>query len=109
MPSQWYRYQKNILQLFFCKNEACVNVLNARTLIWLLSDGLEEDVMLNENLLLISVNDKGERALEGQAYWLPQVTIYANTLEFIQLKNRSISYLEKKEISLEFLCFLSLI
>ena len=75
----------------------CVNVLKARTLIWLLSDGIEEDVMLNENLLLISVNDKGERALEGQAYWLPQVTIYANTLEFIQLKNRSISYLEKKK------------
>ena len=94
---------------FFCENEACVKVLNARTLIWLLSDGIEEDVMLNENLLLISVNDKGERALEGQAYWLPQVTIYANTLEFIQLKNRSISYLKKKEISLEFLCFLSLI
>ena len=39
--------------------------------------------MLNENLLWIHVNDKGERNLEGQAYWLPQVTIYANTLEFI--------------------------
>ena len=38
---------------------------------------------LNENLLLISVNDKGERAPEGQAYWLLQVPIYANTLEFI--------------------------
>ena len=39
MPSQRYRYQKNILHcLFFCKNEACVNcgTLNATTLIWLL-------------------------------------------------------------------------
>jgi hypothetical protein len=36
VPSQCYRYQKNILQrLIFCKNEACVNcgTLNTTTLI----------------------------------------------------------------------------